>query len=230
MQHILVVEADDHTLTARCDELLLDAYEPLTATTRQHARTQLTGQDIDALILGSLQTPADSLALLRSLRGGELPGANPRLPVITIGADSDPAAVRHYQAGADLALPSTASALLIKHGLEALAARVAGQRERRKLIVGKLTVDRDARVATINQTPVKLTRLEFDLLETLASQPRRVFTRAELTRDVWGYDPAAAGISRSVDTAANRLRHNLTAAGADPLVHAVWGVGYRLSR
>jgi hypothetical protein len=45
-----------------------------------------------------------------------------------------------------------------------------------------LTVDRDARTAHVDGRGVKLTRLEFDLLAARASEPRRTFTRAELTR------------------------------------------------
>ncbi|MBV9198046.1 MAG: winged helix-turn-helix transcriptional regulator [Solirubrobacterales bacterium] len=77
---------------------------------------------------------------------------------------------------------------------------------------------------------MKLTRLEFDLLQTLASQPRKAFTRAEVTREVWGYDPHAAGPSRTVDSHAHRLRHKLEEAGAEPMVQSVRGVGWRLSR
>ena len=49
--------------------------------------------------------PAKTLALMRELRAGQIPGSDTRLPVLTIGADTDHVAVRHYQAGADIALP-----------------------------------------------------------------------------------------------------------------------------
>ena len=51
-----------------------------------------------------------------------------------------------------------------------------------------------------------------------------------MTREVWGYDPAAAGPSRTVDTHAARLRQKLEQAGAEPLVQNVRGVGWRLTR
>ena len=98
------------------------------------------------------------------------------------------------------------------------------------LRVGSLTVDCDARVAQVDDRPVNLSRLEFDLLQTLATQPRKTFTRAELTRQVWGYDAQAAGTSRTVDSHAYRLRHKLEQAGAEPLVQTVRGVGWRLTR
>jgi DNA-binding response OmpR family regulator len=82
----------------------------------------------------------------------------------------------------------------------------------------------------VDNRAVKLTRLEFDLLQTMASQPRKTFTRAELTREVWGYDPAAAGPSRTVDNHAARMRQKLEQAGAEPMVQSVHGVGWRLTR
>ena len=93
-----------------------------------------------------------------------------------------------------------------------------------------LTVDRDARTAHVDGRGVKLTRLEFDLLATLASEPRRTFTRAELTREVWTYDPHAAGPSRTVHSHVHRLRYKLEQAGAESMVQTVRGVGWRLTR
>jgi len=63
----------------------------------------------------------------------------------------------------------------------------------------------------------------------MASQPRKTFTRAELTREVWGYDPGAAGPSRTVDSHAYRMQHKLHQAGAEPMVPSVRGVGWRLT-
>ena len=96
--------------------------------------------------------------------------------------------------------------------------------------VGSLTVDRDARTAHVDGRTVKLTRLEFDLLATLASEPRRTFTRIELTHEVWDYDPRAAGPSRTVHRHVHRLRHKLEQAGAEEMVQTVRGVGWRLTR
>jgi DNA-binding response OmpR family regulator len=111
-----------------------------------------------------------------------------------------------------------------------LARRTGGEQRRQVARVGSLTVDCDARTAEVDSRAVTLTRLEFDLLQTLASQPRKTFTRQELTREVWGYDPHAAGPSRTLDTHAHRLRQKLEQAGAEPMVPTVRGVGWRLTR
>ncbi len=229
MRSVLIVEADDRLLRERADQLLMDGYEVDSASTAQAARIKLA-EAPDALVLCSAGTGSESIGLLRELRAGEIPRADSKLPVLVVGADDDSAAVRYYRAGADVALPTGSSPLLVAAGLEALARRAGGEQERRRMLrVGSLTVDCDARVAQVDDRPVNLSRLEFDLLQTLASQPHKAFTRAELTREVWGYDPGAAGPSRTVDTHASRVRQKLEQAGAEPLMQNVRGVGWRLT-
>ena len=229
MPNVLIVEADDRLLRQRADQLLMDGYELSTASTAQQARVNL-GRQPDALVLCNAGSGPETITLLRDLRAGEIPHADNTLPVLVVGADDDSAAVRYYRDGADLALPSHSSSLLLAAGLEALARRTGGERRRQIVRVGSLTVDCDARTAEVECRTVKLTRLEFDLLQTLASQPRKTFTRAELTREVWGYDPHVAGPSRTLDSHAHRLRQKLEQAGAEPMVQTVRGVGWRLTK
>jgi hypothetical protein len=74
--------------------------------------------------------------------------------------------------------------------------------------------------------PVRLTRREFDLLAFLCASPRRVFSRSQLLRQVWGYEPVSG--ERTVDVHVRRLRVKL---GDEeyPVVATVRGVGYRLA-
>jgi DNA-binding response OmpR family regulator len=92
---------------------------------------------------------------------------------------------------------------------------------------GELTIDTSARRVTYGPMPVDLRRREYALLTHMASDPERVWTRHELLRDVWGY--RSAGMTRTVDSHASRLRAKLAAAGARGWVIASWGVGYRLA-
>jgi DNA-binding response OmpR family regulator len=86
------------------------------------------------------------------------------------------------------------------------------------------TRTRDARVAGRR---LQLAQKEYELLLRLAREPDRVFTKAELLRDVWGY--RVVGRTRTLDSHASRLRRKLREAGATvELVDNVWGVGYRL--
>jgi DNA-binding response OmpR family regulator len=89
-----------------------------------------------------------------------------------------------------------------------------------------LVVDRDLREVTRGGTPVPLTRTEFDLLVTFMSQPRRVWERETLARQVWHTEWAVN--DHVIDVHVANLRHKLgeSADGAG-LVRTVRGVGYR---
>jgi DNA-binding response OmpR family regulator len=74
--------------------------------------------------------------------------------------------------------------------------------------------------------PIRLTRLEFDLLYSLVLNAGRVLTREQLLEQVWGYD--FAGDTRAVDSAVKRLRASLREV--DPQadgIEAVRGLGYK---
>jgi DNA-binding response OmpR family regulator len=229
MRSVLIVESEERLLRERAEQLLMDGYAVDAVSVFEAARIKLA-ERLDALVLSNVGGRPDAIGLLRQLRGGEIARADRALPVLVVGADDDSAAVRYYRAGADLALPSDSSPLLVAAGLESLARRTGNEHRRRVVRVGSLTVDCDARTAEIDNRLVKLTRLEFDLLQTLVSQPRKTFTRAEVTREVWGYDPRATGPSRTVDSHAHRLRRKLEHAGAESMVQTVRGVGWRLTQ
>jgi DNA-binding response OmpR family regulator len=95
------------------------------------------------------------------------------------------------------------------------------------LVAGSLSIDRRARVVTLSGRRVDLSQKEYELLVRLASDPERVFTKAELLRDVWGFP--AHSRTRTLDAHASRLRRKLRAADETALfVDNEWGVGYRL--
>lgn len=69
-----------------------------------------------------------------------------------------------------------------------------------------------------------LTPKEFDLLKTLASKPRQVFTRSQLLQLVWDYE--YYGDERTVDAHIKKLRQKLEDIGPQ-VIKTVWGVGYK---
>src|SRR5579859_1103294 len=92
-----------------------------------------------------------------------------------------------------------------------------------------LRVSIDSRTAWYGDRKLPLSQMEFGLLVALAREPTRVYTKAELLRDVWDY--RGRGVPRTVDTHASRLRRKLVAAGAPTgrFVRCLWGVGYSLT-
>ena len=182
--NVLLLETDDLELQERVKQLLTDGYAVDAVGAAEQATVRLADGP-DALILcGEPQT----IGLLRELRAGEIPRADSSTPVLVVGADDDSAGVRYDRAGADVALPSESSPLLVAAGLEALV-RPAGPPQTRIMRVRGMTDDQNARTVQVDGRAVRLTRLEFDLLARLASEPR-------ITRSEQGFLPVPA--SRSV--------------------------------
>jgi DNA-binding response OmpR family regulator len=79
---------------------------------------------------------------------------------------------------------------------------------------------------TVAGGAVALAAKEYELLVKLAEEPRRVFTKEQLLREVWGF--RSLGRTRTLDSHASRLRRKLAVAGGD-FVRNLWGVGYSLT-
>ena len=94
--------------------------------------------------------------------------------------------------------------------------------------INGLTIDAERRQVMANGKRVELTAKEFDLLWYFAQQPGRVFSRAQLLDQVWGY--SFNGYEHTVNSHINRLRSKLERDPANPYyIRTVWGVGYSLA-
>nr|BFE85955.1 hypothetical protein GCM10020093_085560 [Planobispora longispora] len=89
---------------------------------------------------------------------------------------------------------------------------------------GDLSIDEATYTARLRGRALDLTFKEFELLKYLAQHPGRVFTRAQLLQEVWGYD--YFGGTRTVDVHVRRLRAKL-GAEYESLIGTVRNVGYR---
>lgn len=99
---------------------------------------------------------------------------------------------------------------------------VPGQTE--EIRSGELVINEETYSAKVGRSPLDLTFKEFELLKFLAQHPRRVFTRAQLLSEVWGYD--YFGGNRTVDVHVRRLRAKL-GIEHDALIGTVRNVGYK---
>ncbi|PZH06830.1 transcriptional regulator [Streptomyces sp. NTH33] len=102
--------------------------------------------------------------------------------------------------------------------------QLAGEDSPMEIRTGDLSVDEAAYSAKLKGRVLDLTFKEFELLKYLAQHPGRVFTRAQLLQEVWGYD--YFGGTRTVDVHVRRLRAKL-GPEHESLIGTVRNVGYR---
>jgi DNA-binding response OmpR family regulator len=225
---ILVVEDDVPTRTFLADNLTADGYDMLVAGTLRDALRTLEYHRVDLAIVDLGLPDGSGLELLRKVRetGGAGARVDARLPLLVLsGRAGETDRVRGFERGCDdfLAKPFSYGELRLR--LAALLRRTRERPAEGRLRVGELELDPVSRDVRLRGARVTLSQKEFALLQRLAAEPTRVFTKAELLRDVWGFQ--AFGATRTLDSHACRLRQKLSARG-DRFVVNVWGVGYRL--
>ena len=93
------------------------------------------------------------------------------------------------------------------------------------IVKGDMKIDCESRRVVIGLKEINLTAKEFDLLELLAMNPNKVYSRENLLNIVWGYE--YPGDARTVDVHIRRLREKIETNPSDPkYVYTKWGVGY----
>jgi DNA-binding response OmpR family regulator len=225
---ILVVEDDVPTRTFLADNLTADGYDVLLAGSLEDALRTLEYHRVDLVVVDVGLPDGSGLELVRKVRESGGPGSrlDERLPLLVVsGRAGETDRVRGFERGADDFVSKPFSYGELRLRVAALLRRSRERRSQGRLRVGELELDPVAREVRLRGARVTLSQKEFALLRQLASEPTRVWTKAELLRDVWGF--RALGATRTLDSHACRLRQKLSARG-DRFVINVWGVGYRL--
>ena len=176
----------------------------------------------DLIILDVMMPEMDGLEACMKIREFS------NVPIIMLTAKSEDAdKLMGFESGADDYLTKPFNILELKARVRALLRRAAGvQRSQGSLLtVGKITLNTEERVALRDGKTVDLTAKEYDLIELLMRNPRRVYSRENLMNVVWGY--TYAGDYRTVDVHIRRLREKLEENPAEPdHIMTKWGVGY----
>lgn len=136
--------------------------------------------------------------------------------------------IRGFSQGADdyLTKPFGLAELEVRVAAVLKRQRSVTTTEKPRLVFEKLVIDPVRREVTLNNQPIFLTALEFDLLNFLASNPSRVWRRAELIQEVWDYE--YVGDQRVVDVHIGQIRKKIEIDPTQPvLIQTVRGVGYR---
>ena len=218
MTRVMVVE-DDRDISEMLSIVLNDAGMDVDLVDRGDEVIESFRSNPPDLVLLDLMLPGkDGVTVCQELRNETL------VPIVMLTAKSDTTdIVKGLEAGAD-------DYMIKPFKDQELLARIKNQLRRSqgssKLNICDLVIDQVSHTVIRNGKQIALTRLEFELLATLAKEPGRVFTREALLKEVWGYSLPAD--TRLVNVHIQRLRAKVEMDVDNPnIVLTVRGIGYK---
>jgi two-component system response regulator ResD len=197
-------------------------FDTVEADDGDDARGLLEQQTPDVVLLDVMLPGTDGFELCRWIRGRS------SVPVILLtarGGEDD--RIVGLDLGADDYVTKPFSPRELVARVRAVLRRVdAPTAATERISFEDLQLDAEKREVTRGDRQLRLTAKEFDLLWFLATHPRKVFSRDELMRRIWGYE--AAFDTGTVTVHIRRLREKIEAHPSQPrFLETVWGVGYR---
>ena len=174
----------------------------------------------DMLLLDVMMPVMDGWAVCKEIR------AESDVPIIMLTAKGETAdRVSGLEMGADDYIVKPLEMPEVIARVRAVFRRMAPDDAPEKLSFDNLVIDKQAYDLVIRGKRVDAPPKEIELLYYLASSPNRVFTRAQLLDDVWGF--YYFGDTRTVDVHVKRLREKLEGVSDKWELKTVWGVGYK---
>ena len=219
---ILVVDDEQLLVKGIKFNLENEGYQVEAAYDGKTALDLARSNSYDLIILDLMMPEIDGLSCCMKIREFS------NVPIIMLTARSeDTDKIIGFESGADDYITKPFNILELKARIRAMLRRSGGAQARQDstITIGSLTLDTSQRIALRHGEAVELTAKEYDLIELLMKNPRRVYSRENLMNVVWGY--SYAGDYRTVDVHIRRLREKLEDNPAEPAyIMTKWGVGY----
>lgn len=221
MVKILVIDDEPSIINLVTAYLKPEGYEVYTATDGNIGLKSALAFKPDLIILDLMLPGMDGIELLTRLR------RESDVYVIMLTARTEETdKIVGLSVGADdyVTKPFSPRELLarVKAALRRIKTGARGVEERRILSFKHILIDVGAHTVSVDNVPVELTSIEFDLLRALAENRGRVLSREQLLEKIWGAD--YFGETRVVDVHLGHVRQKL---GDESLITTVRGVGYR---
>lgn len=228
MAKILVVDDEKLIVKGIRFSLEQDGMEVDCAYDGEEAISRAKETEYDAILLDVMLPKADGFEVCQTIREFS------EVPIIMLTAKgNDMDKILGLEYGADDYITKPFNILEVKARIKAILRRNSKrdkkekEPEKRVITAGSLRLDRDGRRVFVGDMEINLTAKEFDLLELLACNPNKVYSRESLLGYVWGNKAMDSGDVRTVDVHVRRLREKIEPSPSAPqFVHTKWGVGY----
>lgn len=217
---ILIVEDDDNIRELLRLYLEREKYVIVEAANGVEGVKLWKTEKPDMLLLDIMMPVMDGWAVCREIR------AVSDVPIIILTAKGETIdRVSGLEMGADDYIVKPLEMAEVVARVRAVFRRIAPEDAPGKIAFDNLIIDKQAYDLVIRGKRMDAPPKEIELLYYLASSPNRVFTRAQLLDDVWGFD--YYGDTRTVDVHIKRLREKLDGVSDKWQLKTVWGVGYK---
>ena len=223
-QRVLVVDDEKLIVKGIRFSLEQDNMEVDCAYDGEEALEKLRANEYDMVLLDIMLPKLTGLEVCQQLREFS------NVPVIMLTAKGDDMdKIMGLEYGADDYITKPFNILEVKARIKAIIRRTKKKEPEKQpsrvVEKGDRHLDCDSRRLYIGGKEINLTAKEFDLLELMALNPNKVYSRDHLLNAVWGYD--YPGDVRTVDVHIRRLREKIESNPSEPkYVHTKWGVGY----
>lgn len=221
---VLVVDDEKLIVKGIRFSLMQDSLEVDCAYDGEEALNMAKEKEYDLILLDVMLPKMDGFEVCQQIREFS------DVPIIMLTAKGDDMdKILGLDNGADDYITKPFNILEVKARIKAIMRR--GRKKEEKEVNGNviekngMKIDRESRRVFIEGQEVNLTAKEFDLLELLAMNPDKVYSREQLLNLVWGYE--YPGDARTVDVHIRRLREKIEKLPSNPkYVFTKWGVGY----
>ncbi len=219
---ILVVDDEKIIIKGIKFSLEQDGMEVDTAYDGEEALQKIRENTYDMVILDLMLPKIDGMQVCQTVREFSM------VPILMLTAKSeDMDKILGLEYGADDYMTKPFNILELKARIKAIIRRQRYHEEKTShaVEIRGLKIDFDSRRVFYESREANLTAKEFDLLELLANNAGKVYSREKLLDVVWGYD--YPGDVRTVDVHVRRLREKIEPNPGDPtFIMTKWGVGY----
>ena len=223
-KRVLVVDDEKLIVKGIRFSLLQDSLEVDCAYDGEEALNMAKENDYDLILLDVMLPKMDGFEVCQQIREFS------DVPIIMLTAKGDDMdKILGLDYGADDYITKPFNILEVKARIKAIMrrGRKKDEKELPNNVIEKngMKIDRESRRVFIEGQEVNLTAKEFDLLELLAMNQDKVYSREQLLNLVWGYE--YPGDARTVDVHIRRLREKIEKTPSNPkYVYTKWGVGY----
>ena len=236
-ERLKILVADDEANIRRVLEtrLTMQGHEVRMAENGTEALEIFRGFEPDVVVLDVMMPELDGFAVVERIR------AQSEVPIILLTALGDVAdRITGLQLGADDYMVKPFSPKELEARIRCVLRRAStggngvtglAGRNTHVVMVGDLSVDFNRRQAHRGEERIRLTGMEFNLLELLIGRSGEPISRLDMLEKVWGYKPERSSDSRVVDVHISRLRAKLEHDPENPeLILTARGMGYMFQR